>query len=165
MKEEQINRINTRDNLVYATLLSIAGVIAASIQANLPSMLLLLCPVCLIFGWTYLINDEKISAIGRYVRGSLAVRLAEQVGEPVLGWEGFHRSDRRRRSRKLGQLLVDLTTFVVPALGGLAGCWISSRGSGALLTASVLGLCSIGWLAHQIIRYADLDSDPPPDPA
>ena len=159
LKEEQIHRIGTRDNLVYANLLSLAGVVAATIQANSPHMLLLLPPVCVIFGWTYLVNDEKVSAIGRYMRDVLGARLGRLAGEPVLGWEDFHRADSRRRSRKLGQLTVDLTTFAVPALVALVGFWTGGwsggRPTGWLLAAAVIELLAVAWLVYQILRYAD----------
>lgn len=43
----------------------------------------MLPPVSVILGWTYLVNDEKISAIGRYVRGDHAdggKRAADAAG-------------------------------------------------------------------------------------
>ena len=155
LKEEQIHRIGTRDNLVYANLLSLAAVVAATIQANRPQMLLLLPPVCVIFGWTYLVNDEKVSAIGRYLRVVLGTRLGELAGEHVLGWEDFHRSDSRRWSRKLGQLAVDLTTFAVPAAVALVGFWSGGRPTGLLLAGSAIEFLAVAWLVYQILRYAD----------
>ena len=155
LKEEQIHRIGTRDNLVYANLLSLAAVVAATIQANRPHMLLLLPPVGVIFGWTYLVNDEKVSAIGRYMRTVLGARLGRMVGEHVLGWEDFHRSDQRRRSRKVGQLVVDLITFALPALVALIGYWSSGDARGVLLAVSIAELLAIAWLVYQIMRYAD----------
>jgi hypothetical protein len=156
LKEEQIHRIGTRDNLVYANLLSLAAVVAATIQANSPLMLLLLPPVCVIFGWTYLVNDEKVSAIGRYTRTVLGARLGDLAGERVLDWEDFHRADDRRRSRKIGQLAVDLTTFALPAVVGLVGFWATARTSGWFFLASAIELVAVAWLVYQILRYADL---------
>jgi hypothetical protein len=40
---------------------------------------LVLLWVCLILGWTYLVNDEKNSAIGRYIRLTLTDKLGELV--------------------------------------------------------------------------------------
>lgn len=70
VKDEQKARIGFRDNLLYVTLGVVAAVVAAAAQAKQTSMLLALPPVCVVLGWTYLVNDEKISAIGAYVRGS-----------------------------------------------------------------------------------------------
>ncbi len=80
VKDEQKARIGFRDNLLYVTLAVVAAVIAAAAQARQTSMLLALPPVCVVLGWTYLVNDEKISAIGRYVRGELTPRLAAVTG-------------------------------------------------------------------------------------
>ncbi|GHH39997.1 hypothetical protein FHS35_006797 [Streptomyces umbrinus] len=77
VKDEQKARIGFRDNLLYATFAAMAAVIAATLQGPVRvGLLLLLPPVCLVLGWTYLVNDEKISAIGRYVSTELAPRLA-----------------------------------------------------------------------------------------
>src|SRR5688500_3373987 len=77
IKEEQKSRIAFRDNLLYATLATMAAVIAAVLQdGGRPTLLLLLPPVSLVLGWTYLVNDEKVSAIGQYIRTDLAPRLS-----------------------------------------------------------------------------------------
>lgn len=88
VKDEQKTRIGFRDNLLYVTLTVLAAVIAATAQARQPAMLLALPPVCVVLGWTYLVNDEKISAIGAYVRGDLGPRLARLAGaERVFDWK------------------------------------------------------------------------------
>ncbi|MDN3358106.1 hypothetical protein [Actinomadura sp. DC4] len=112
IKDEQKARIGFRDNLLYVTLAAVAAVIVAAAQAKQPGMLLALPPVCVVLGWTYLVNDEKISAIGDYVRTELGPRLAAAAGssgtaEVVFKWETAHRSAARRRSRKLIQCAVD----------------------------------------------------------
>jgi len=156
LKVEQVQRISTRDNLIYATLVSFAGVIAATAQAKSPDMLLLLPPICLILGWTYLSNDHKVSAIGLYIRTVLTPRLEVLTGEPVLGWEIAHRSDAHRRSRKIGQLIIDLVTFAVPAIAALIGYWVARSGSFWLLAISGVELVAVGLLTSQMIRYSDL---------
>src|SRR5690606_14867176 len=126
IKDEQKSRIGFRDNLIYATLASMALVVGAALQGNGNSaMLVLMPPVALLLGWTYVVNDEKISAIGRYVRTDLGPRLAELVeglDEPF-GWETAHRSDRRRLSRKYLQLLIDLLLFCVAPAAALLAYW------------------------------------------
>lgn len=85
IKDEQKSRIGFRDNLIYVTLASMAGVIAAALQPRGHSgLLLLLPPASLVLGWTYLVNDEKISAIGRYIRTDLGPRLAEVAAIALL---------------------------------------------------------------------------------
>src|SRR5581483_4463964 len=134
----------------------LAAVVAATIQADRSHMLLLLPPVCVIFGWTYLVNDEKVSAIGRYLRNVLGARLAALAGEEVLGWEAFHRADGLRRSRKVGQLMIDLTTFAIPAVVALVGFWSGAPATGWLFAASLIESLAVAWLMYQILRYADL---------
>ncbi|MEU5692013.1 hypothetical protein [Actinosynnema sp. NPDC020468] len=159
LKEEQKTRIGFRDNLVYATLASMAAVIAATLSARgQANLALLLPPVALLLGWTYLVNDEKISAAGRYIRTELAPRLAADLppGTPVFGWESFHRGDRRRRTRKVLQLAVDLGMFCVAPAAALVVFWASSPRSAAYLTISVVeGLAVLGLAVH-LVLYADL---------
>jgi hypothetical protein len=161
IKEEQRARISFRDNLLYVTLASMAAVIAASLQPeNRPELLLLLPPVSALLGWTYLVNDEKISAIGRYVREELAPRLesltAERERSRVLGWESAHRGDRRRTSRKWLQLAVDILTFCVAPLAALVVFWVAGPATTAHVTVSIGELLAIAVLCWQIVSYADI---------
>jgi len=80
-----------------------------------PYTLLILPWVSLVLGWTYLMNDQKISAIGQYMRytlvekiGNLVFRSGSTIGdiESIFGWETFHRSDKRRQRRKIEQLII-----------------------------------------------------------
>lgn len=157
IKDEQKARIGFRDNLLYVTLGVVAAVIAAAAQAKQTSMLLALPPVCVVLGWTYLVNDDKISAIGAYVRDDLGPRLAE-LAEPGAGfhafaWETGHRGDPRRRSRKAVQLVIDLTAFCVVPLAALVVFWVGG-GGGLLVGVSVLEVLAVGGLASQVVWYA-----------
>src|SRR5579859_8083581 len=81
LKDEQTKRIGFRDNLLYVNLLLISGafsfVFAGEHGADQWKVrgLLLVGWVPLVLGWTYLINDEKISAIGRHIRITLRARI------------------------------------------------------------------------------------------
>ncbi|MCD7439366.1 hypothetical protein K4B79_14130 [Streptomyces lincolnensis] len=158
VKGEQRARIGFRDNLLYVTLAVVAAVIAAAAQAKRPSMLLALPPVCVVLGWTYLVNDEKISAIGAYVREDLGPRLAALAqpggGFQAFGWETAHRGDARRRSRKALQLAVDLTAFGAVPLAALVVFWADGDGGRLLVAMSVLEALAVAGLASQIVRYA-----------
>lgn len=155
VKDEQKARIGFRDNLLYVTLAVVAAVIAAAAQAGRTEMLLALPPVCVVLGWTYLVNDEKISAIGRYVRGELAPRLAALAGEAeTFRWESFHRNDARRFSRKLVQCVVDLLAFCVVPLGGLVVYWGGGQVSAGLLALSVVEAAAVAGLGVYVVRYA-----------
>ncbi|MFE0098835.1 hypothetical protein [Streptomyces sp. NPDC059009] len=165
VKDEQKARIGFRDNLLYVTLAAVAAVSAAAAQTGRLPMLLALPPVCTILGWTYLVNDEKISAIGAYVRGDLGPRLAAlaaptaEGGQPpaeVFGWETAHRRDVRRRSRKAIQCAVDLLAFCVVPLAGLCVYWVAGEGEGGglLLAVSVVEALVTGVLGWQVVSYA-----------
>ncbi|MDW8475938.1 MULTISPECIES: hypothetical protein [Streptomyces] len=155
VKDEQKTRIGFRDNLLYVTLTVLAAVIAAAAQAKQSAMLLALPPVCVVLGWTYLVNDEKISAIGAYVRGDLGPQLARLAGaEKVFDWEMAHRADARRRSRKAVQCGIDLLAFCVVPFAGLLVYWVSGRTSTGLVVLSALeGLTVVG-LGAQVVIYA-----------
>lgn len=168
VKDEQKARIGFRDNLLYVTLAAVAALAAAAAQSGRASMLLALPPVCLVLGWTYLVNDEKISAIGAYVRRDLGPRLGELAagrggagggaGVPqapaVFGWETVHRTDARRRSRKVIQCLVDLVTFCAVPLAGLAVFWADGEGGALLVALSGAEALALLGLGVQVVDYA-----------
>ncbi|MFF3712485.1 hypothetical protein [Streptomyces phaeochromogenes] len=157
VKDEQKARIGFRDNLLYVTLAVVAAVAAASAQSGQTSMLLALPPVCVVLGWTYLVNDEKISAIGAYVRGDLGPRLADlaQIERSVaFGWERAHRADTRRTSRKAIQCGVDLLAFCAVPLAGLVVYWAGGQVGRGLLVLSVLEALVVLGLAVQVVLYA-----------
>ncbi|MCM2415564.1 MULTISPECIES: hypothetical protein [unclassified Streptomyces] len=161
IKQEQRARIGFRDNLIYATL----GVMAAVIGSTLArgghlEMLLLLPPLSVVLGWTYLVNDEKISAVGRYIRDDLSPRLQElaSVRTAVFGWESAHRRDTRRRSRKRFQLAVDLMTFCGAPLAALAVYWLLGPTPWPLVTIALTETFMVIGLTVQIVRYAELGS-------
>lgn len=157
VKDEQKARIGFRDNLLYVTLGVVAAVIAAAAQAKQASMLLALPPVCVVLGWTYLVNDVKISTIGRYVRGELRPRLARLNGgseAEIFQWETFHRGDPRRVSRKVVQCVIDLLAFCVVPLAALVVYWGGGQVSAGLLVLSVVeGLAVVG-LGVFVVVYA-----------
>ncbi|MCX4650914.1 hypothetical protein OG249_03195 [Streptomyces microflavus] len=161
IKDEQKTRIGFRDNLLYVTLAAVTAVIAAASQAKQPQMLLALPPVCVVLGWTYLVNDEKISAIGAYVRTELRPRLAAAAGSPdtaeaVFQWETVHRSDARRRSRKLIQCAVDQGAFCAVPLAALVVYWVQGDGDALLIGLSVIEALAVAGLAAQILVCAGM---------
>ncbi|MGW2630566.1 hypothetical protein ACWC2K_14715 [Streptomyces chattanoogensis] len=159
IKQEQRARIGFRDNLIYATL----GVMAAVIGSTLTGrghleLLLLLPPLSVTLGWTYLVNDEKISAVGRYIRDELTPRLQELTPErsEVFGWESAHRSDTHRHSRKRIQLAVDLLIFCAAPFAALTVYWLLGPTPWSLLLVSAAEAAMVVGLATQVVRYADL---------
>jgi hypothetical protein len=162
LKTEQSQRIGFRDNLLYVTLLVFGGVasFAVSNAANYYAFLVLPW-ASLILGWTYLVNDEKISAIGRYIRLTLIEKIKEKSGysdlNSLFGWEIAHRSDPRRSRRKIEQLIIDEITFVLSGLVALIAFWISASNVSAVIYIlsgiEFFLLLVLGW---EIIVYADL---------
>jgi hypothetical protein len=125
-------------------------------------LLLLVAPVCVVLGWTYFVNDNRITAIGRYIEtvivAAVAARTRSQM--PVLAWEQQHRSGRGRRSRKVWQATVDLLTFVVSMFAALAVVALASPPSPELAAAvGVEALVGV-LLAYQIVAQAVRESGP-----
>lgn len=150
LKEEQKTRIGFRDNLLYFTLAAATAVVAITAQSGQSRLLLSVPAICLILGWTYLVNDEKISAIGYYVRDRLGPRLEELTSAhgAVFGWEIYHRSVADRTARKRLQTSVDLFTYLVLPMVCTTAFWISPVVQPLLLLASLgqtLALAVLGW--------------------
>lgn len=162
LKEEQTQRIGFRDNLLYVTLGVFGGVISFAVSNKAHYYALIVIPwVCLILGWTYLVNDEKITAIGRYIRLTLVDKIKEQIGnndiESIYGWEIAHRNDKRRKRRKIEQLIIDQITFVFSGIVGLIAFWLlvpQPHWTIQIICWIELGL--LIFLGIEIIIYADL---------
>ncbi|MEQ8753969.1 MAG: hypothetical protein RID09_10690 [Coleofasciculus sp. G1-WW12-02] len=162
LKSEQAQRIGFRDNLLYVTLGVFGGVVSFAVSNPSNYYALLVIPwVCLILGWTYVVNDEKISAIGRYIRYKLVNKVKEHTGygdlETLFGWEVAHRSDKHRKRRKIQQLIVDEITFVFSGIITLSAFWF-------LVAKPPLGVTILSWvellllilLGVEMFIYADL---------
>ncbi|MEU7930678.1 hypothetical protein [Micromonospora echinofusca] len=159
LKEEQRARIGLRDNLIYVTLAAYAAIVVGVTTLGSQGALLLILPgAATVLGWTHLANDEKISAIGRYVRTTLAPRVQAMhpAAAPVFGWEETHRRDQRRRRRKILQAAADLLTFTVPALGALVYYWVNGPWHWSLITVSLLELAVTAVLGWQRLLHIDL---------
>lgn len=153
LKEEQKDRINRRDGLVYANIAATAAAGYAAFQSHMPAALLAVPVVGFLLGWTYLTNDVLVSQIGDYIRDDLAPRAATLTGGPApFQWERHRRDDGRRRQRKHIQLGVDLSTFCGPGLlalilaGPRLGWWAAPIGAVDIALLSVL--------AWQVVTYS-----------
>ncbi|MEM7067192.1 MAG: hypothetical protein AAF572_29010 [Cyanobacteria bacterium P01_B01_bin.77] len=162
LKEEQISRIGFRDNLLYVTLAVFGAVLSFALTQTVSYYALLVLPwVCLILGWAYLINDEKISAIGKYIRLKLTDKVMQLTGSPDLettfGWEIAHRSDKRRSRRKIEQLIIDEITFVISGIAAVVAFWLlTSQISLAIQILCVVEALLLIVLGIEIFIYADL---------
>ncbi len=161
LKDEQIARIGFRDNLVYVTLGVLGAIVSFALtEASRYSALLVLPFVSFVLGWTYLVNDERVSAIGRYIRRDLSDRVRAlvpaQEAEHLFGWEIAHRGDKDRKARKCRQFLVDELTFVGSGAVGLFTYWILEPSPAwPACLASSLGVVMLIWIAVDIFRFAD----------
>jgi hypothetical protein len=130
LKSEQGARIGFRDNLLYTTIGAVGAIASVALggfsggNGPIRHAFLLVPWVTAILGWTYLVNDEKIMVIRRYIGTSLAPRIERLIGDDqkkfAFGWEHFHRGDVRREERKSAQLAIDLWAFVVSGIGAVA---------------------------------------------
>lgn len=162
LKEEQVKRIAFRDQIIYLTLGIFGGILSFALSNKTNFYALLVIPwICLILGWTYLVNDEKISAIGKYIRLNLTEKIKVQTGETniesIFGWEIVHRSDERRKRRKIEQLIIDEITFVFSGLVALFTFW--SPDTNLPLTIHILctfELILLVILGIEIIIHANL---------
>lgn len=173
LKEEQLKRITFRDVTIPLSMFAAIGSIATAVSNNTLlgyySLLMFPC-VCFVLGWIYVVNDEKVSAIGKYVRTNLKKRVLELSrsipGEPLFEWEIFHRGDMRRESRKLIQLLVDEITFFFSGLGALGTFHFLVPSPTWSLITWLLWLVDLSLLcliAYWIDIYADLTSSKSPE--
>lgn len=155
LKEEQRSRISTRDNLIYAVLIASAAVASATV-ANGSVYLLLLPPGAVLLGWAYLMNDVKVSQLGRYLQAELGPAVAALIPDEgvVFGWE--RRTDPRRNRRKRLQLGADLLAFCLLPVAALIAYWAAGPLSVPLVAVSVLELAGVGLLAVEIARVAEV---------
>lgn len=157
IKEEQKTRIGFRDNLLYFTLAASTAVLAITVQSGQAQLLLVVPVICLVLGWTYLVNDEKISAVGCYIRDQLGPRLAELSGAhgAVFGWEIYHRNGAGRTVRKRLQTVVDLFTYLALPMICVAAFWCSPTVQPLLVIISLAQTLSLAVLGWQFLRYAE----------
>jgi hypothetical protein len=167
LKDEQAKRIGFRDNLLYVTLALFSTVLTLVLGDPTNSYALLVLPwVSLLLGWTYLVNDQKISAIGQYIRYTLVKKVSELTSiayegiekvESIFGWEIAHRSDQRRKRRKIEQLIVDEIAFVGSGIVALGAFWnLESQIHWSAQLLSWIELVLLIILGVEIFIYADL---------
>ncbi|HEV2301914.1 MAG TPA: hypothetical protein VGR91_10140 [Stellaceae bacterium] len=166
LKDEQTKRIGFRDNLLYVNLVLVAGIMsfafAGGNHANRWQLhgLLIAGWVALVLGWTYLVNDEKISAIGCYIRGPLAQKLDPTSPQTLFGWEHAHRSDDHRKRRKIEQWVVDELSFPGIGLGAtILFLMLPSSPGYAALFGAILEMILLLILGVEIFVYADFGAD------
>ncbi|MDI5906214.1 MULTISPECIES: hypothetical protein [Streptomyces] len=162
LKEEQVRRIGFRDNLIYVALATAGAIFAFYFGGAGRAYTLLIPPFAVsVLGWTYLVNDEKISSIGRYVREKLLPELNRQgfSGDAILGWESYHRSDVDRVWRKKVQIGVDIATFCLPSAVALAIFFGKESPGIAGWFLGILESVAVILLIGAFSRFADYSRD------
>lgn len=156
LKEEQRLRIGTRDNLVYATIGALALIVGAAVQSGSSSFLLLVPPVCVTLGWTYLANDDRITAIGSYVKDVLGPELARLSSAKIelFAWERLHREDGGRPLRKACQLSVNLMLFCVTAIAALVIAWSGPAIPAPLYVTMAVEMAAVAALGARFVTMS-----------
>lgn len=112
LKDEQKSRLNFRDQMIYITLGITGTVFSFTLEyVNYQSVLLILPFVSFILGWTYLVNDNKISEIGTYIQTQLIPQMTNTTSHA--SWECYHKQTALRGLKKGTQLFVDLMLFCI----------------------------------------------------
>jgi hypothetical protein len=164
LKDEQIARIGFRDNLIYATLIAVGGILSYALSNPTNSRAVLVLPLATVaLGWTYLINDEKISALGRYVRNNLAQRVGGSISvatEEIFGWERITSGDKGRLWRKIVQFVVNEALFVGSGFVALSTYLTTERNiPGLFWIVTLVEMVFLGVLAFAIAVYAEFTKD------
>jgi hypothetical protein len=165
LKDEQRERISFRDQLIFITLGSVGGVFSFVIEKPDYIMALLVLPfVCIVLGWTYLMNDEKITEMGDYIHHILIPKANSLAVDSKLtlqpSWEEFHRNTKRRKERKSIQLVMDLGIFCISGFFSLV-CFFMLCDHYSCLHM-IIAVCEsllLIYLAYQFISYTRLRSN------
>lgn len=162
LKDEQHKRIEFRDHMIYLTLGAIGAVFSFSLEKpEFNSVLLILPFICIVLGWTYLSNDEKISSIGKYIRDVLLPKIdgvsSDHIKSLNNNWDSYVRKDKRRKGRKQFQLLIDLSIYCFSAIISIIAFFIF-HSEISFFHYFIIGaeIVLIIYLAVQFIRYSDI---------
>lgn len=162
IKEEQVHRIGFRDNMIYLLLVTVGAIFSFALSKSNNIFALLLIPwISFILGWTYIINNEKISAIRNYFNTKLEKKISKLLKTKLdcvlLEWEVEHRIDKRWDQRKAIQFIIDITTFCGSGLVAVLTYWQSVPSKHTeLIVLVVIELSVLFILGIQIFIYADL---------
>lgn len=122
LKDEQIARIGFRDNLLYVSLGLFGAILSFVASSDSGFYGILVIPlVCIVLGWTYLANDEKITAISLYIQIEMtqSISVLTSSSGNFFHWEKFNRSTKGRKRRKTNQFIVNELAFVLSGIFSL----------------------------------------------
>lgn len=161
LKSEQADRIGFRDNLLYVTIGVISGILSFAFSAPADSIALLIVPwAMLILGWTYLVNDDKISAIGKYIRFTLVDNIKPMLGEAkleaLLGWRSPIAAISGAAAARSKQSIIDEITFILPGLVAMLLYWLLTPAPPTAATvATLIEVPLLVFLGTEIVIYAE----------
>jgi len=158
LKDEQLARIGYRDNMVYLSLVAIGAVYSFALADSSHYFTFLVLPwVNIILGWMYIVNDEKVSAIGRYIRTQLIENIENTSNKKIIfNWEIVHRNDKHRIQRKIIQCAVDLLTFPVPGMLSIFAFFYFCGSESRILTIfAIIEIVFLLILIWQFLQYED----------
>jgi hypothetical protein len=153
LKTEQLDRIRYREHLSYLMVTGSGVLLAFALGGSSHARSVLVLPFFgLILGWTYLLSDMKVSAVGSFLRNVLEPELSHDVRarrshQPLLAWEFRHREEQFYTAQKHFQLALDVLLYAVfPAIA--VGAFVASTRD---LTASEWTMAGFGWFASAAI--------------
>jgi hypothetical protein len=161
LKDEQRSRIEFRDHMIFLTLGANGAVFSFALEhSEYYSALLILPFVCIVLGWTYLTNDEKITSISNYLRTKLFVQIDQfsQTGgsEVIYSWEDFLKRDIKRKKRKVAQFVIDISLFILTGLFSITSYFfLSNTFRLDSILISIIEFSFLVYLAKQFFEYAD----------
>lgn len=162
LKDEQYKRIEFRDHMIYLTLGAIGTIFSFSLEKPNFNIALLVLPfICIVLGWSYLSNDEKITSIGNYIKNVLIPKIDASPEDNLLSlkenWENFIKKDPKRISRKRFQLFVDLSIYCISGIVSIIAFYIlHTQFSIFMYIISILEIILLTYLAIQFVRYSDI---------
>ncbi len=160
LKDEQHKRIEFRDHMIYLTLAGIGAVFSFALEKPALDIAFLVLPfMCIVLGWTYLGNDEKISSISNYIKNHLISNIQNNDNDSNRNsnWEQFLNADKKRNQRKFIQLIIDISVFCISGLVSVVCFFVLHPTTFwyhiLLATIEVIFLL---YLSYQFTLYADL---------
>lgn len=160
LKQEQIQRISVRDNLIYVMLTVFGAIFAYALSNSNHLHALLVVPwVSLSLGWVYLSNDKKVSDIKIYIRDILSEKIKNvdiNKHPASFEWENQSNKEPTRKIKKYFQLFIDLTIFCFSGIVSLS-LYIMKTAliSNTPFIIIILGYFSMLLLASWFIVYSE----------
>jgi hypothetical protein len=150
LKQEQIQRIHSRDTFVNLTIVAVGAITAATFSSRIarPEMLMAIPWVTATLGWTFIVNDLKIARIANY----LDQLISAHIDGP--NWDNWRRGDDRSwiEHRTVGTL-IQMVIFVLPTLFSTIA-YLNIRPQMNPLMSWEYVLVGAGWITGLLLTIA-----------